>query len=140
MSHHTPSTTHPLLHLPDQLSNPLIRTLLVTGLGGIIAGFFIGRAFSGAGGVGVSLGRKKRRRRGGRSLEGDSVGPTRKDSDEDEDEDEESDSDDTSGVNEAELNFDGNEECKLVLVVRTDLGMTKGMEYLFFYAMCKEFM
>ena len=138
MSHHTPSTTHPLLHLPDQLSNPLIRTLLVTGLGGIIAGFFIGRAFSGVGGFGVGVGSKRRRRRGGRSPKKDSAGPTRKDSDEEDEEDE--DSDNTSGVNEAELNFDWSEECKLVLVVRTDLGMTKGMEYLFLYAMCKELM
>jgi len=49
-------------------------------------------------------------------------------SDEDEGEDSTGDNSDDDDLNEQELKSfaDRNEECKLVLVVRTDLGMTKG--------------
>lgn len=45
------------------------------------------------------------------------------DEDDEDDEDEEEQQDDLQGFEDA-----GNEECKLVLVVRTDLGMTKGKD------------
>ena len=86
----------------------ILRMLLVTGLGGLVAGFFIGRAFSRGG--------------GGRGITVSTASRTQGDGDED------------AIVNananaNAHATANTNEECKLVLVARTDLGMTKGIYY-----------
>ena len=112
----TSTTTFIPTSLLDQLSNPLFRTFLVTGLGGVIAGFILGRAFGGWGGTGKCSGV---RGRGGNRYYNSGDG--------DDDDDESGERADADGSG---LRYDYNEECKLVLVVRTDLGMTKGMEHL----------
>ena len=84
--------------LSEQLSSPLVRAFLITGISGIIAGFFIGKT------VGSST-----------SATSFASGADDSDLSANEDDDELSKS-----------AFNTGEECKLVLVVRTDLGMTKG--------------
>src|ERR1700753_2129488 len=52
-----------------------------------------------------------------------------KDADEDEDEDEAGDSDESEDELQNVIEYDANEEYKMVLVVRVDLGMNKGTCY-----------
>ena len=87
----------------------LPRTLLITGLGGLVAGFFIGRVIRRV--IGAITG----------STAGAGAGAVgRRESGDEDGED--------AGFNQTLMRANANtsEECKLVLVVRTDLGMTKG--------------
>jgi PTH2 family peptidyl-tRNA hydrolase len=86
-------------------------------LGGV-TGYFIGQAKSLGLFGGSALSPTRRSSTGKRTEKDDSS-----DSDDDEEQDDSDDSDDDT----APAEFPGHtEECKMVLVVRTDLGMTKG--------------
>lgn len=83
-----------------------IATAIIAGLGG----FFLGQASS----LGLV----------GQSKEKKADGGVEESSDEEDAEGEESENEDKQALGDFS---DVNEECKLVLVVRTDLGMTKGL-------------
>lgn len=97
-----------------------VATAIIAALGG----YFLGQASS----LGIFQNETKTSRRKADAKPSQSTKKSTdisEDEDEDEtDEEEEEQQDDLQGFEDA-----GNEECKLVLVVRTDLGMTKGISF-----------
>lgn len=101
----------PLDRLPPTTTAYVIATALIAG----VTGYFIGQ------GASLNLFKEKQGWPNGYDVK------VHHDSSDEEDESEEEDSED-EGNGEELANFKDNyEEVKLVLVVRTDLGMTKGM-------------
>ncbi|KAL9089094.1 MAG: hypothetical protein Q9165_005907 [Trypethelium subeluteriae] len=94
--------------VPDGPPPSTVAAAFATGIIGLVTGYFIGQGSS----IGLFGGPRKSEP----MLEGEP--------DEDENEDEDEEAEDTK--QELRTFSDSNEECKLVLVVRTDLGMTKG--------------
>ena len=92
----------------------VIATAIISG----VTGYFIGQ--------GVSLGLFSTRSSSTKNL------PKRKESDEDDESEQEDESEDEDDGELATFN-DNTEEVKLVLVVRTDLGMNKGVFFFFFF-------
>lgn len=87
---------------------------IATGIVAALGGYFVGQASS----LGLFGSGSKTTQRSGRA----------EDDDDDDDDSSDGEDEDLGPVEQADLkDFAGlNEECKLVLVVRTDLGMTKG--------------
>lgn len=109
--------------LPPTTTAYVIATAIIAG----VTGYFIGQ------GASLGLFREKQGWPNGYDVK---VHKDSSDEGDEEEEEEEEESDEDEGNGEELASFkENNDEVKLVLVVRTDLGMTKGM-YTCHYSMC----